>query len=72
MNFLPLPTTVEVSANGAVSIDFPERTVAMSRFSPRAQRLAHDFGVGTHVIRTFEDAEDLPFGVIDDLAEALA
>jgi hypothetical protein len=69
---LPLPLTVTVAPNGAVSIESGTRTIAMSPFSERARRLTLDFGPGTHGIATAIDVEDLPTGVADDLADALA
>jgi hypothetical protein len=68
---LPLPVTVTVGENGAVTVESPTRVVGMSRFSERAARLTLDFGPGVHVIATDTDRADLPNGVLGDLADAL-
>jgi hypothetical protein len=67
-----LPVTVAVAERGAVLIEAGSRSIAMSPFSERAKRLTLDFGPGTHVIATDVDVADLPTGVADDIADALA
>jgi predicted amidohydrolase len=68
---LPLPVTIDVTDRG-VSIDAGTRTVAMSRFSARAQRLTVALGRGVHVIATDADAAALSDVTVYDVAEALS
>jgi hypothetical protein len=68
---LPLPVTVSVAANGAVSIESPTRVVGMSPFSERAQRLTRAFGQGDHTLRTDADVAAIADRAAD-IAEALS
>jgi hypothetical protein len=70
--YLPHPITVAVSERGAVTVEVATRTVAMSPFSERAKSLTLEFGPGTHMIRTEQDVEDLPAGVLAMIDAALA
>lgn len=54
-----LPITITVR-EGGVTVDHPTGVQAMSKFSNRAQRLALDFGIGTHTIDTEQDWDDIP------------
>jgi hypothetical protein len=69
---LPLPLTVNVATNGAVSIEHADGVVAMSRFGDRARRFTLDFGPGVHRIATATDVADLPAHTLADLVDALA
>jgi hypothetical protein len=67
-----LPLTVAVTARGAVSIDTDTRSIGMSPFSERARFLSLMLGEGSHILDTSDDLDALPFGVADDLYDALA
>ena len=66
-----LPITVDVAVNASVAVETTTRTVAMSRFSDRARRLALDLGPGTHTLATTTDLADLDASTLADLADVL-
>ena len=68
---LPLPITVDVSANRAVSIEHPGGIVGMSPFSPRAAFLSLSLGEGRSTILTEQDVALLPKGVPAALTDAI-
>jgi hypothetical protein len=68
---LALPVSVAVSDRGAVLVEGGTRTVAMSPYSERAQRLTLFFGPGTHVLATADDVRDLGPATVADLTDAL-
>jgi hypothetical protein len=67
-----LPITVDVTTRGGVSVETATRVVAMGPFSPRAARLALEFGAGLHVIATDVDLADINDSTLADIADALA
>ena len=66
-----LPVTVTVAPNGAVTVTSATRVIGMSPFSERARFLSLMLGEGRTVVATDADADALPFGTVDSLADAL-